>query len=215
MPVRCVSCGKQFPNATKINLHLGKSQSCQLYYDQQSTELASSSAAKDNQETNEGEPDFFLDPPDFTLPYRSPSPVDPSVDHPRKRQRVNIEDVEDMECGSRNHEKFPGLVAEVVDEGVTMYQDLLEEQIAMKRHSWAPFGDEEEWQLAKWLMRNVGHSAIDDYLKLPIVSRSSCISDNQDKHLSVDERTYQTDFSKQNRVLQEDRLVTHRCKVDL
>lgn len=32
-----------------------------------------------------------------------------------------------------------------------------------------PFKDDNEWQLAKWLMKNVSHSAADDFLKLPII----------------------------------------------
>ncbi|KAG1819370.1 hypothetical protein EV424DRAFT_1323500, partial [Suillus variegatus] len=35
---------------------------------------------------------------------------------------------------------------------------------------WAPFTDEEEWRLVKWLVSRVGHTAIDEFLKLPITS---------------------------------------------
>jgi hypothetical protein len=35
---------------------------------------------------------------------------------------------------------------------------------------WGPFKDEEEWQLAKWLIQNVGQNQTDKFLKLPIVS---------------------------------------------
>ena len=35
---------------------------------------------------------------------------------------------------------------------------------------WAPFSNEEEWQLARWLMKNVGQSKTDEFLRLPIVS---------------------------------------------
>ena len=38
----------------------------------------------------------------------------------------------------------------------------------MEPHS--PFADEEEWELVKWLMKNVGQTKADDFLKLPIVS---------------------------------------------
>ncbi|KAJ6527329.1 hypothetical protein DFH09DRAFT_1328133 [Mycena vulgaris] len=33
-----------------------------------------------------------------------------------------------------------------------------------------PFRDDEEWQLAKWLIKHVGHTATDDFLKLSIIS---------------------------------------------
>ena len=35
---------------------------------------------------------------------------------------------------------------------------------------WVPFEDQDEWELAEWLMMNVGQNAMDKYLKLPIVS---------------------------------------------
>ena len=34
----------------------------------------------------------------------------------------------------------------------------------------APFADEDEWELVRWLMKNVGQKKADDFLKLPIVS---------------------------------------------
>ena len=34
---------------------------------------------------------------------------------------------------------------------------------------WGPFTDEAEWELAEWLLRNVGQKQSDAYLKLPIV----------------------------------------------
>lgn len=36
---------------------------------------------------------------------------------------------------------------------------------------WYPFENEEDWQLAEWLSKRVGQNAIDEFLKLPIVSQ--------------------------------------------
>jgi hypothetical protein len=36
-----------------------------------------------------------------------------------------------------------------------------------------PFKDEAEWELAKWLIKNVGHAQMDTLLKLSIVSQSN------------------------------------------
>jgi hypothetical protein len=38
---------------------------------------------------------------------------------------------------------------------------------------WEPFEDEEEWELAEWLIKNVGQKQTDTFLKLPIVSHLS------------------------------------------
>lgn len=34
---------------------------------------------------------------------------------------------------------------------------------------WGPFDGEEEWELAEWLIKNVGQKQTDTFLKLPIV----------------------------------------------
>lgn len=41
---------------------------------------------------------------------------------------------------------------------------------------WGPFEDEDEWQMAEWLIKNVGQTQTDKFLKLPIVSRFSWLS---------------------------------------
>lgn len=41
--------------------------------------------------------------------------------------------------------------------------------LLMEQHC-APFNSQDEWELAQWLLRNVGHNATEDFLKLPIVS---------------------------------------------
>ena len=38
-----------------------------------------------------------------------------------------------------------------------------------------PFADEEEWELAQWLMKNVMQTATDQFLKLKGVSHSSVL----------------------------------------
>jgi hypothetical protein len=35
---------------------------------------------------------------------------------------------------------------------------------------WAPFADREEWGLAEWLIKSLGQTCTDEFLKLPIVS---------------------------------------------
>ncbi|KAG2741331.1 hypothetical protein P692DRAFT_201842290 [Suillus brevipes Sb2] len=51
-----------------------------------------------------------------------------------------------------------------------MFQDIRAQQEAQGLEPWAPFTDEEEWGLVKWLISCVGHTAIDEFLKLPITS---------------------------------------------
>ncbi|KIK32748.1 hypothetical protein CY34DRAFT_27161 [Suillus luteus UH-Slu-Lm8-n1] len=49
-----------------------------------------------------------------------------------------------------------------------MFDGIRAEQEALGLDPWAPFADEEEWALVKWLISRVGQTAIDEFLKLPI-----------------------------------------------
>jgi hypothetical protein len=45
-----------------------------------------------------------------------------------------------------------------------------EEQNLYRENEWAPFDNQKEWDLAKWLIRNVGQKSTDEFLKLQIAS---------------------------------------------
>ncbi|KAG1858327.1 hypothetical protein C8R48DRAFT_748782 [Suillus tomentosus] len=49
-----------------------------------------------------------------------------------------------------------------------MFRTIRAEQEALGLDPWAPFANEEEWHLVKWLIARVGQTAIDEFLKLPI-----------------------------------------------
>ncbi|KAG6807985.1 hypothetical protein H0H92_005807, partial [Tricholoma furcatifolium] len=49
-----------------------------------------------------------------------------------------------------------------------MFEKLHEYQTLHGHAEWAPFANQGEWELAKWLNKSVGHNAVDNYLKLPI-----------------------------------------------
>lgn len=61
-------------------------------------------------------------------------------------------------------------MAEILGKGKTFFEKLQERQESVGSEKWAPFEDQEEWELAQWLLRSVGQKKIDEYLKLPIVS---------------------------------------------
>ena len=52
----------------------------------------------------------------------------------------------------------------------SLFECLDEEQKKVGGSRWGPFEDKDEWQLAEWLIRNVGQKKTDTFLKLPIVS---------------------------------------------
>ena len=54
--------------------------------------------------------------------------------------------------------------------GKPLFDALDEEQKRVGSSRFGPFEDEEEWQLAEWLIRNVGQKQTDLFLRLPIVT---------------------------------------------
>lgn len=71
-----------------------------------------------------------------------------------------------------------GDIAKILGEGTTKFQQWQDKKKLKGENGWAPFGNQQEWDLAQWLMRNVGQKSIDEYLKLLIVSESTCLKLN-------------------------------------
>jgi len=91
-------------------------------------------------------------------------------------RRTRIEEVEDEDrIWMRFIQSYPGQVATTLGEARSMFHSIRAEQEALGLDPWAPFADEEEWGLVKWLIARVGQTAIDEFLKLPIVSRHSTL----------------------------------------
>ncbi|KAI9457549.1 hypothetical protein HD554DRAFT_2207192 [Boletus coccyginus] len=51
----------------------------------------------------------------------------------------------------------------------TTFEHIHDEQLANGSEIWAPFANEEEWALAKWLIKNMGQNQAEEFLKLNII----------------------------------------------
>ncbi|EED80450.1 predicted protein [Postia placenta Mad-698-R] len=51
------------------------------------------------------------------------------------------------------------------------FQAIRDEQVLQGADVFRPFESEEEWDLAKWLIKNVGHTQAEKFLKLPIIRK--------------------------------------------
>lgn len=67
-------------------------------------------------------------------------------------------------------EAYPRPVGIAIGQGKTKFQVIYEAQTGQDQSIYGPFTNNEEWELAQWLSRRVGQKAIDEYLKLSIVS---------------------------------------------
>ncbi|KAH7917461.1 hypothetical protein BV22DRAFT_1026299 [Leucogyrophana mollusca] len=54
-----------------------------------------------------------------------------------------------------------------------MFEEIREQQEANGLDTHAPFADEHEWGLVKWWVALVGQTAIDEFMKLPIIRSTS------------------------------------------
>ncbi|KAJ6572677.1 hypothetical protein B0H10DRAFT_2444294 [Mycena sp. CBHHK59/15] len=54
--------------------------------------------------------------------------------------------------------------------GQTTFEKIHDEEILKGAEVLGPFKEEDEWELAKWLIKHVGHTAADEFLKLRIIT---------------------------------------------
>ena len=113
---------------------------------------------------------LFDDIPSFVPPPRHADSAEPEpaeYDHQSKRARA--EEVEDEETYPRYAKEFP-TSAEELGEAKTAFEYIFEDQRAKDELPWAPFADKEEWELARWLAKNVNQRATEEFLKMSGVS---------------------------------------------
>ena len=77
--------------------------------------------------------------------------------------------MEDEETYPRYAKEFP-TSAEELGEAKTAFEYIFEDQRAKDELPWAPFADKEEWELARWLAKNVNQRATEEFLKMSGVS---------------------------------------------
>jgi hypothetical protein len=101
---------------------------------------------------------------------RSPTADENSPGQRSKRAWVEEAEDEDAPEVKRYTQEYPGRVADTIGTEKTKFEKIREDQKMEGLEPEAPFADEEEWELVKWLMKNVGQTKADDFLKIPIVS---------------------------------------------
>lgn len=72
----------------------------------------------------------------------------------------------------RSRKEFPRekVAGATFGEAWTGFQDIHDDQILKEGEVLGPFTRKAKWELVKWLMKNVGHNQVEEFLKLSIVS---------------------------------------------
>ncbi|KAI0683264.1 hypothetical protein BC835DRAFT_1219498, partial [Cytidiella melzeri] len=203
----CGHCGKgPFPTPAGVQHHIRRVAACRAKYVQDfdafaknlwepstperqasPTEAASNKASRDEPV----EPQTFCPPP-LEEPVDH-IPIGPSAAQPsgnttpdaHHQRRVTIEEVEDEGdpyLGTARHiQACPSewLAGAVFGEGKTKYEKVSE----ASDNVFGPFADEEEWDLARWLVSSVGQTKADEFLKMPIARERLDLSFLNKDHL--------------------------------
>jgi len=101
------------------------------------------------------------------------TPPGPEMQHARpQRPRATVEDAEEDDVEFAHYiEEFPANLGAgaVWGEEVPFFEKIRLEQERNGTSPWGPFDDKDEWELAEWLIRNVGQKQTDAFLNLNIV----------------------------------------------
>ena len=174
---RCNHCGKDIPTVTGLKRHIANSKTsgCCEQWEQEvlrrEPTKSPSPPATGTIRPQDDSPmlEFALDElPAFIPSERLGHPALPDQSTPEPpSKRAWVEEVDDEEAGGcqRWAKEFDGAV-EVLGEGKTLFEEISESQEAMCEDPMSPFLDEEEWELARWLMKNVNQTATDEFLEM-------------------------------------------------
>ncbi|KAG0691813.1 Zn-finger domain-containing protein [Suillus ampliporus] len=155
-------CGHWVPTASGLNKHISKSQSCCTKW-------------------IEWLQNFSINVFDLGGGFAEPQPADFDLpQHSERRGRVEVEEVpDDSETGPAQDnacwiESYPaealaGVPTTEQENIPTKFHRIQDELENSDEGMWGPFHNEDEWELAKWLIQNVGQNQTDKFLKLPII----------------------------------------------
>ncbi|KAG1846303.1 hypothetical protein C8R48DRAFT_750604 [Suillus tomentosus] len=164
MPHSCGFCGKPFPSRGGVKKHIATRPECRRKWE---------SMVKDIDDEGGAPTEFAYENHSFSPLRRSHSKsfgLDEDNPVVSKSRRVTVKDVADK-GDSRHFER---------------YQRYKEGE---GEDEWAPFCDKEEWGLAEWLVKSLGQTGTDEFLKLPITQNRTKPSfhNNQSFLQKVDE----------------------------
>ncbi|OBZ76392.1 hypothetical protein A0H81_03784 [Grifola frondosa] len=108
---------------------------------------------------------------ELDIPIEEPDILDQDAALPR---RVRVEEVRDEEYPEARYSQCPPIDHQggaAYGKAATQFEEIHDNQVLNRCDIYGPFQDEDEWQLAKWLIKNVGHGQAEEFLKLPIIQK--------------------------------------------
>lgn len=159
---QCQFCRKTFPTERAVNQHISASKVCAKQW--HNDIVSKDRNPLKRKRTNSPEPCLVAE--DNYIP-----PPEPRQGSPSRRATVEDADDEDDASDQKQYiEPFPGPAGEALRRAKTSFEILQQTQQLEGKTPWEPFANKAEWELAAWLIKNIGQKATDEYLQLPIVS---------------------------------------------
>lgn len=192
---RCQYCARPVPTRAGIKRHISNTKGCR---DKWAQDLGAISVTSDEGDRTPTIPEPVVDSSAHSpapsedddpmgladgfvapAPPESPPPPEP-IQRSRRATVEEVLDEDDPQNFQRFVDIFPGSDAEAGESeagkplrpGETLFERMQKEQEMAGDSKFAPFMSRDEWDLAKWLSKNVSQTATEEYLKLPIVSES-------------------------------------------
>ncbi|KAF7371492.1 hypothetical protein MVEN_00003800 [Mycena venus] len=192
----CQFCFGDFLHDVALRVHQSKAPACKKMRDTHletliaQAMLSTSLLEADAPELDEDEPQATgpgHDIPDFYQPAGEHDLDVPQAGNgPTATRPPSIEEVVDeSECVFV--EEFPadGQAGTTFGTGPTIFHSIRDNQVLLGSEVLGPFASDEEWELAKWLIKNVGHNQMEAFLKLPIIQGTGTAYETKDQLLEA------------------------------
>jgi hypothetical protein len=105
----------------------------------------------------------------FHLPSSSEATTE-SLDHVPAIPTSPASSVNEEVRGLRFSLPYPRSIANPIGFKKTRFEVEKDHYLKISKSPWHPFSNQDEWELARWLINNVNQKATEKYLKLPMVS---------------------------------------------
>jgi hypothetical protein len=180
---RCGFCLKELSNAKYVQLHIINTPKCRKARDRELNRRSPPSSVDTASDSNSPDEPMVVDNPDgFADHTEADSDYNPNDQSAANDDMISnqLQSGEEDEGGDRPgryaEEYNLADVAHILRKSRTDFEALKQEQIyaGLGKKPWAPFEDEDEWQLARFLIKEVSQTATNKYLKLSIVRKGSC-----------------------------------------
>ena len=175
---RCHYCGKQFPTPRAVNHHILALKTCSrerlndlIRSDSLSASPSPKRLKRESVDESGGELEqdlaAFVKDLEYGDDFVMPSPPRDDLEEVREGAGGGIYTYPKDECFIKS---YAGEARNGLRKSKTLYEIWFENQRGEEKIAWEPFASEQEWALARWLMRNIGQKSADEFPKLPIVS---------------------------------------------